>query len=124
MTPRDILTAPPAAPDEPSYLDPEATPEILTIENSASIMEHQLVQTLLDLMHNGSERARLKAADQTAEMIGKKQKNIQVLAQNAQINQQNNQFLEHLQKQTQQIGGPDAPDRDLPAPKSEDIVDP
>ena len=123
MKPRDILTAPPVPENEPAYMDPKANPKLMTIENRAEVLEHRLVETLMDVMTNGKDNNRRWATDQTAELLGKKQKSQVLITDN--LNVQNNHFLEHFQRQAlpAPIGDPNAQTKDMPAPLSEDEMD-
>jgi len=95
---RSLLTAEATEPPElPDYLDPQARPRVATIRNSAALLEHKLVETLLDVLDNGRDKDRLTAADRTADLLGKKSKSQVLITDN--LNIQNNNFLEHFKHQ-------------------------
>ena len=119
MDPRQILTTLPSQPEDPPYMSDTANPKVLTITNTAALLEHRLVSTLLDIMENGTERNRLTAVDKTADVLGKKQKQ-QVLITDS-VNLQTNNFLSHFKKQA--LGAPNDRTRNLPPPDSPDYVD-
>ena len=111
----DILTQPTDQPEpDPPYMAPEATPKIMSIENTAQLLEHSLVKTLLDIMETGNANSRLSAVDKTAEILGKKQK--QAIVMTDAINMQQNNFIEHFKSQTKEL--PDAHPTDSSTPKS------
>jgi hypothetical protein len=96
---KQILTEQTSEPEPlPDYLKPDAEPRISTIRNSASLLEHKLVETLLDILDNGQDRDRLNAADKTADILGKKSKAQVLVTDNLNI-QNNNNFLSHFQEQ-------------------------
>lgn len=121
MNPKDILTSPPPLHTEPDFMDQDAKPKVLNIENSAVVLEHRLVETLMDVMSNGTDSNRKWAADQTADLLGKKSKSQVLITDNLNI-QNNNNFLDHFNKQAQ-IGEPNDPANDQSPPVGEDGMD-
>lgn len=124
MKAREILTAPPEPDDEPDYMAPGAHPRLMTIQNQARLLEHKLVDTLMDILDNGTEKSRLVAVDKTADVLGKKSKANVLVTDN--VNVQNNHFIEHFQKQAlpAPLGDIDAHAQNMPTPLGEDEVDP
>lgn len=84
------------------YFEPDLTPEFMTVESSSELLEHEMIQTFLQVMREGRRDSdRLKAASDVGEIIGKKGKQNQlqlIRADNVQINQieQNPALKAHL----------------------------
>ena len=108
----EALLAPPSETVIPDYFDPEATPELLTIENSKELIEDRILRTFLDIMESGiKDSDRRAAASDAAELIGKKgakaQQGVQLIsAENVQINQidQNPELKRHLIEAAKGLG--------------------
>lgn len=100
---------------------PDARPKVRTIENTADLLEHKLVTTLIEILDTGTERNKLTAIDKTADILGKKSKQQVIVTE--QVNVQNNNFLEHFKKQALPQGEPDANTGDMPASISPNPVD-
>lgn len=94
MNPRDeFLLSEPEETQIPPYLDPSVEPEFLTVESSADLLEHTMIQTILDIMSSGKRDSDRRAAARDAgELIGKinqKQSLNLISADNVQLNQLN-----------------------------------
>ena len=90
-TPRsEIMAEPPVETTQPDYLEPTLQVEFMTIENSAELIEHELVRTLLDVMSFAKRDAdKLAAVKEAGDLLGKKAKqpvNL-ITADNVQVNQ-------------------------------------
>ena len=91
MNPRDeAMSADLAEATIPEWFDPSIEPVFLTIDDSADLLEHTLVTTLLHVMNSAARDSdKLKAASDVAEILGRKGKQAVTIVQseNAQINQ-------------------------------------
>lgn len=91
MNPRDeAMSAELESTTIPEWFDPASEPVFLTIDDSADLLEHTLVTTLLHVMNSAiRDSDKLKAASDVAEILGRKGKQAVTIvrADNAQFNQ-------------------------------------
>ncbi len=88
----------------PDYLEPAENPELLSVDDASALLEHTMIQTILNIMESGKRDADRRAAARDAgELIGKLNQKSQVnliKADNVQMNQiaQNPRLKNHLLK--------------------------
>ncbi len=83
----EAMLAPPVDSPILEYMEPDAEPELLTIDNSADILENELVVALLNILRSGKDTDKLKAATEVKDILGRGQKGQVVIGKNVQINQ-------------------------------------
>ena len=103
MNPKEEFTHKPLEDNEiPEYLDPDKEIKLMTLEDSSELLEHTMIQTILDIMQSGKRDSDRRAAARDAgELIGKintKQNVNLISADNVQLNQlnQNPEIKKHL----------------------------
>lgn len=88
------MRAPPQEDEIPEYYDPSEAPGLMSIEEDADLIEHEILLALLNIVRNGARDSdKRAAASDLGELIGKKGKSVQVIqAKNVQLNQLNQQI--------------------------------
>lgn len=90
MEERDIVCAEPFIEDVDEDMSEDADPSLLSVDTSKELLEDAMLRTYIEVMRDTSNRDRVKAASDVAEILGKKGKKAVTIvnADNAQINQQ------------------------------------